>query len=238
MKPEEIKLNDWVRIFFGNVPPEFYLELVIRAFFIYLLLMICMRLMGKSMQAQISNVSLAALVAMASAIGVPMLTPDRGLLPAYIVGLVVVGITKLIESLGVKKQRFEAFAQGEIDVLVEEAVMNYAVMKKVRISRERLFAQLRSQNIDHLGMVKRLYMEANGSFSLIENEEKKPGLMVLPDWDKDFVSRKLETTSTTICKNCGAAKPENLTPLNGKETCLNCGNDDWTKAVVEKQPVA
>jgi hypothetical protein len=78
MKPEDIKLNNWARIFLGDVPPAFYLELVIRAFLIYFLLMLSMRLMGKQMSTQMSHLEMAAIVALASAVGVPMLAADGG----------------------------------------------------------------------------------------------------------------------------------------------------------------
>jgi hypothetical protein len=46
MKPEEIYLSDWSRILIGEVPGSFYLEAIIRVVFIYLLLLVAMRLMG------------------------------------------------------------------------------------------------------------------------------------------------------------------------------------------------
>src|SRR3712207_6549704 len=123
MKPEEIKLNDWARILFGEVPPEFYIELVIRAALVYLLLMLCMRLLGKRMSTQMSRLELAAMVSLASAIGVPMLDPGRGILPAYIFGFVIVVITRLIARKSVKDQHFEQVTQDDVDLLVEDSVM-------------------------------------------------------------------------------------------------------------------
>lgn len=234
MKPEEIKLTDWIRIIFGEVPPQFYLELIIRVALVYLLLMLSMRLLGQRMSTQMSRLELAAMVALASAIGVPMLSYDRGILPAYIIAFVIIVITRLVARKSFKDQHFEQVTQGDVDLLVEDCVMNYDIMEKVRISRERLFAQLRSENINHLGLVRRLYMEANGSFTIIPQDEQRPGLMVLPDWDKDFIARKLKKTDITICKNCGRQKPENLAAQNGTAKCPNCGEQEWTKAVMEK----
>jgi uncharacterized membrane protein YcaP (DUF421 family) len=120
-----------------------------------------------------------------------------------------------------------------LDTLVKDGVMLLKTMRRVRISRERLFAQLRSENLDHLGRVKRVYMEANGTFTLVPEEEKTPGLLVLPDWDKSFINEKLTWTDLLICKECGEKKPENA---RNKEhvKCKNCGADEWTKAVVEQ----
>jgi len=81
MKPEEIHLKDWLRILIGEEPISFLLELIIRAAVVYLVLMLSMRLMGKRMSSQLSRNELATLVSLAAAVGVPMMAPDRGLLP-------------------------------------------------------------------------------------------------------------------------------------------------------------
>src|SRR4051812_46339043 len=113
MKPEEIKLGDWARILFGQVPPEFYVELAIRAFLVYLLLTVSMRLLGKRMSTQMSRLELVAMVSLASAIGVPMLAQDRGMLPAFIIAFVIIGITRLISAKSFKDQHFEQLTQGD-----------------------------------------------------------------------------------------------------------------------------
>jgi uncharacterized membrane protein YcaP (DUF421 family) len=233
MKPEEIKLTDWSRILLGPVPPEFYIELIIRGFLVYALLMVSMRLLGKRMSSQISRLELAALVSLASAIGVPLLSPMNGILPAFIIAVIIVGFTRLISYISLKSQKFESVTQGDLDTLVQDGVMKLDIMKRVRITRERLFAQMRSENLNHLGKVKRVYIEANGTFTLVPNEQKQPGLLVLPDWDKGFIDEKVDWTNVTICKECGEKKPGNTAKENVK--CPNCGADAWTKAVLEKQ---
>jgi uncharacterized membrane protein YcaP (DUF421 family) len=234
MKPEEIKLSDWTRMFLGEVPAEFYVELLIRGALIYLLLMVSMRLLGKRMSGHISNLELAAMVALASAIGVPMLSPMNGILPAIIIAMIIVAITRLVAYFGIKSEKFESLSQGEIDTLVMDGVMHLDCMRKVRVTRERLFAQLRSENMNQLGRVKRLYMEANGSFTMIQEEKPQPGLMLLPDWDEAFVSEKLKETNVSICKECGANKPTNGKVNDAEIKCTNCGANEWTQAVEER----
>jgi uncharacterized membrane protein YcaP (DUF421 family) len=234
MKSEEIKLTDWTRILFGQVPPEFFIELVIRGFLVYLLLMFAMRLLGKRMSSQVSNLELAANVSLASAIGVPMLSPTNGLLPAFIIAIIIVILTRLISKISVKNQKFEAITQGELDLLVEDSVMHLNIMERVRITRERLFAHLRSENINHLGLVKRLYMEANGSFTLVQNEEGTAGLLVLPEWDEDFIGDRLQKTDVDVCKECGEKKPGYVAAKEQTVLCPNCGASEWTTAYMDK----
>jgi len=94
MKPEEIKFGDWMRVFVGEVPASFYLEIIIRMAVVYALLIVSMRLLGKRMASQLTRNELAAMVSLAAAIGVPILAPDRGILPAIIIAIVVIAVTR------------------------------------------------------------------------------------------------------------------------------------------------
>ncbi|WP_207492937.1 DUF421 domain-containing protein [Aridibaculum aurantiacum] len=230
MKPEEISLYDWARIFAGNVPATFYIELVIRAALVYLLLMVSMRLLGKRMTSQISRLELAGLVSLAAAIGVPMLAPDRGILPAFIIAMVVVGVNKLILYCSLKSERFEEITQGNVGVLIQDAVLCYDMMSKTQITRERIFAQLRSHHVYHLGSVKRMYIEATGSFSVVLDDEVRPGLLILPENDPEFIDEVVDRTNKVVCKHCGTKKDENTK----HSKCNNCGSKEWTEAVIEK----
>src|ERR1700712_1409627 len=98
MESKDIKIDDWMRMFIGPVPASFYAEMIIRGIIFWLLLVLCMRLLGKRMSGHLSQLELVALVSLASAIGVPMLAPDRGILPSIMIAFVVVGITLLVSK--------------------------------------------------------------------------------------------------------------------------------------------
>jgi uncharacterized membrane protein YcaP (DUF421 family) len=150
MKPEEIPINDWQRIFIGNVPAAFYGEVVLRVAIIYLLLMVSMRLIGKRMASQLGRNEMVAMVSLAAAIGVPLQSPDRGILAAVVIAVIVVSVQQLIAKLSTKSQKLEKFTQGDITPLVEDAHLNIGNMRKTGITRERAFAQLRSKGVPQL----------------------------------------------------------------------------------------
>ncbi len=229
---QEINLTDWARIFAGSAPPAFYLELVIRAFFIYALLISSMRTLGKRMSSQMSRVEMAAMTAFASAVGVPMLSPMNGLLPPVVIAIIIISITKITAKISFKSQNFERVTQGDIDCLVVDSVMHPDVMEKVRISRERLFSKLRSECLVHLGMVERVYLEANGTFTIVPSKERQAGLLVLPSFDRDFIEEMVKGTDIEVCNNCGEKKPQECT-TNGTIKCTNCGEGEWTHAVID-----
>jgi uncharacterized membrane protein YcaP (DUF421 family) len=228
MKPEEINLKDWLRILIGEVPFTFLLELVIRAAVVYLILMISMRAMGKRMSSQLSRNELAALASLAAAVGVPMMSPDRGLLPAFVIALVLIGVERFVAARAFKSEAFESFAQGQISTLVKDGIIDVAVLQSVSLSRERLMAQLRSVGVTQMGMVKRFYMEANGAFSLVKNPDPVPGLPTLPGSDDKLTSCFKYEPGMVVCGFCAYTAEKQLSET---DACPNCGKNVWAPAV-------
>lgn len=229
MQPEDIHITDYMRIILGDVPWSFLIEVIIRIGFIYLLLMVSMRFMGKRMASTLSNSELAALVSLAAAVGVPMLAPERGMLPALIIAFIVVSIQRLISYYSYKSIKFEFVALGDISVLVKDGRMQLDVMKKNRVSPERLLAEFRSAGISNLGKVRRSYFEATGEFTNYIYENPRPGLCILPEWDESFRSEHQETVDTFACCNCG----NTIEKERDKDwPCSNCGEQEWASAII------
>jgi uncharacterized membrane protein YcaP (DUF421 family) len=227
MNGEDIKITDLHRILVGDVPASFYLELVFRAAFIYLLLMVCMRLLGRRMASQLSMTEMTALVSLAAAVGIPMLSPDRGLLPAVVIGIVIVAIGRLSARLGMRSGRTESLIQGALTPLVVDSVLQLPAMRDARVTRERAFAHLRKGGLTHLGKVRRLYLEASGAFTLVPAANPQPGLSIIPDWDQDFVRDQRVVADRPVCGFCGQARASG--EVAGR--CRNCGHMEWVPAI-------
>ncbi|KAB7732539.1 DUF421 domain-containing protein [Rudanella paleaurantiibacter] len=228
MKKEEIHLSDWQRILLGEVPGSFYVELLIRVAVVYLILLVSMRLMGKRMASQLSRTEMIAMVSLAASIGVPALAPDRGLFPAVISAFVIVAIQRLLAIRTAQNVGFETLVQGDMSVLVSNSVLQLDAMETARITRERLFAQLRSNGLYHLGQVKYLFMESDGKFTLVQEPEPQPGLSVLPGWDRDYTDKQNRASNRVVCQQCG--QPESA-PTQPDLSCANCGDRHWQPAV-------
>jgi uncharacterized membrane protein YcaP (DUF421 family) len=223
MESWEIRLNDWTRILLGNMPPAFLIEVVVRVTFVYLLVIFCIRLMGKRMASQLSRNELVAISSLAASIGIPIQAPDRGLLPALLVALIVVAAQRIIAARVSKHERFERRTQGSISVLVDDSCLNLKGMKSVRIGKQEIFARLRAQGIKHLGQVKRLYLESKGDFTLIRNPEQASGLTVLPVEDTEFREAQHYSTDDYVCSNCGRRTTDAIRP------CYNCGQKKFER---------
>ena len=188
-----------------------------------------MRLMGRRMASQLSRIEMAAMVTLAAAIGVPLQAPDRGILPAIVIALVVITIERGISYFATKNEKFEEKTQDDLDILMEDGVLKLSEMQRTRITRDRLCAHLRSEGLTHMGGVQRLYLEANGTFTLIHSPEAKPGLNILPAWDEDFI-KELKVTNVLVCNVCGKEKHEG----DHNSICAYCQNDKWENAVIDK----
>lgn len=226
---QETDLTDISRILFGEVPGEFFIEIIIRLIIMYIIALVTLRFMGKRMAAQLSRNELAALVSVSAAIGVSIQAPDRGLLPSFVIAIVIILVGRFMSWRAYKNRRFEERTQGKLSVLVEDAVLQLETMTQVRISKERIFAQLRSEDLKNLGEVKRLYMEANGTFSLVKAVSSKPGLSLVPDWDTDLRNEQKKLDNLKACATCGYLEDRSKDRKDG--SCKSCKTTDWTDAV-------
>jgi uncharacterized membrane protein YcaP (DUF421 family) len=227
MKKEDIHFGDWARFFMGETPAAFLIEIIIRMAVIYLILIISMRIMGKRMAGQLSLVETTALVSLAAAVGVPLLDPARGLLPSVIIAGIVVSISYLISKIAYRNPKFESIAQAKIETLVNNSTLDIKALFSTGITRERILGELRSHGIKHLGEVKRLYIEANGDFTLIKEKEKKPGLSIIPEWDIEFIAETTKNKDVVVCKNCGCPKESKDSPAS----CENCDHRQFVSAI-------
>ncbi|HEX8426624.1 DUF421 domain-containing protein [Hymenobacter sp.] len=226
----EFKPFDLMRMGLGDVPWSFLLEAILRITIIYAILLISMRLMGKRMGSQLNRTEMTGLVSLAAAGGVPLLAPDRGILAPLVASAIIVVGQRLLARATFRSSRFEHIAQADLSILVEDGCLQLDAMKECLLPQERVFAKLRGSKLDNLGQVKRLYMEANGSFTVIEQDEPQPGLTLAPDWDQDYIQQQQRVPDTFACTCCGNLAHSSQMPT---KQCPRCNNTKWSPAVTK-----
>ncbi len=231
MKKEEIYLGDWQRILLGNAPAEFLLEVVLRTLFIYLALLLTLRLMGKRMNAQLTITELSVMIMLGGIVSVPMQIPERGLLHGVLILACILVLFRGLNWLAYRHRRVELLTQGELHIVVADGVLDRQKMINAHLSREQLFASLRAKKIQHLGEVKRVYLEANGEFSVYPQKPPRPGLSILPKKDRIIHQAEQQDEALRTCQQCGhlEAHVAQLPP-----ECPRCGCPDWSPAVTSE----
>ncbi|AUD04545.1 DUF421 domain-containing protein [Spirosoma pollinicola] len=229
MDKDDIKLGDWQRILIGDAPVEFLLEVFIRTSLIYLVLLVVMRLLGKRMNGQLTNLELAVMLTMGAIISPAMQLPDRGLLSGMLALACALTFLRGVNWLGFKHSKAERIIQGTGTVLIKDGVFQLKQMAENRLSHQQIYAALRTENVYNLANVKRMYLEAYGMFSIYQDKQKKPGLSVLPPADAEVQSiHEQKDDNHVACSNCGNTIPAQPKP----GLCSVCQVDSWVGAVL------
>jgi len=226
MKKEEIHLDDWQRILLGNAPLEFLLEAALRTLVIYLVLLATMRLLGKRMNGQLSVAELSVMIMLGGIVSVPMQIPERGILQGALVLACILGLFRFINWLAFKYQTVERLTRGDLRIVVTDGMLDLAAIADTKLSREQLFANLRAANIQHLGELKRVYLESNGEFSIYPQTPPRPGLSILPDKDEAIHHAEPTEPGQQACQRCGYTAP-----AGPPSQCPRCGHQQWAPTV-------
>ena len=226
--PPEYHLSDWRRLLIGQTPMTFLIEVGIRAIITYVILLITMRLMGRRVAGQMSALEMTIVVTLGAAIGVPMQAPERGMVPAVIILLVAVAYQRGLNFWAFKSRRAEITLQGDVSTVVSEGCLNLGAMQHSVISRERLYSVLRQAGMVHLGQAKRVYMEADGHFSIFKNDDPPPGLCLMPEADLDLFEQQYKVPKAFACRSCGQVLHDQSQPPG---QCPRCQWEHWSPAV-------
>ena len=227
---QQLQPFDLYRIFIGQSPGWFMLEVIVRIVLIYAVLLVAMRMMGKRVAAQMSVSELAVIVTLGAAVGVPMQVPDRGMLPAILILGVAVLFQRGVAILGFRHRKVETVMQGDVNVLVQDGRIFLDEMRAAALSRERLFALLRVRSIEQLGQVRRVYLETSGDISVYKLAKPKPGLSVLPTFDDQLRQSCKAVPGQFACFSCGNVVARDKKPT---KECEFCHSTHWTEAIEE-----
>jgi uncharacterized membrane protein YcaP (DUF421 family) len=228
MEKDQIRLSDWYRILFGEAPLQFLTEVIVRTLFIYLILLIVIRVMGKRMSGQLTSTEMAVMLTLGAIVSVPMQDPTRGVLQGVLLLGLILLFQKTLTGWMTSNNRVEDTVQGTTVMLVKDGVLQLDELKNVKISREQLFAVLRGQQIYNLGKVKRVYLEACGEFSIYKAEREKPGLSILPEKDDAVHDIQQKGKNVLVCFNCG----NTLNETKNAPACPVCENNKWQQAII------
>jgi uncharacterized membrane protein YcaP (DUF421 family) len=194
---------------------------------LYAVLLIAMRLIGRRMSSQLTRNELLALVSLAAAIGPALQDPTRGLLPPVVIAIAVVGLQQFTARSVFRSRRFDELVNGHAEVLLVDGRFQIDAMRRNGISRERLMSEIRSHGVLQLGAVERVYIETNGSFSLVMAEQPKPGLSIVPEWDPSLAEELSYDEGARACTMCGATAAS----AERAEACQFCHQHEWHRAV-------
>ncbi|TDE14488.1 DUF421 domain-containing protein [Dyadobacter psychrotolerans] len=229
MKKEDIHLWDVHRILFGEAPAEFMIEVFIRTLLIYLALLTIVRLMGKRMSGQLTIAEMSVMLTLGAIVSPAMQIPNVGLAQGTLILILAFIFQRGLNFLEFKNYKLEKLSHGEIVLLVKDGTLILEEMDKAKLSRQQLFAVLRSEGIFNLGQIERVYLEAFGMFSIYKTKNPKPGLPIFPPEDEEIKSFSKEAEKhEMVCKSCGHIGTEE----EFQRECSVCLTTEWIEATL------
>lgn len=226
MKREDIHFDDWRRVLLGETPPLFLAEVFIRTLVTYIFLLYVLRWLGKRMSGQLTIMELSVMLTLGAIVSASMQLPDHGILEGFLLLLCALAFQRGTSYIGIISSRFEELVQGKAGLLISDGVLQLDALKEYRISRQQIFAQLRSKKVYNLGSVERMYLEANGMYSIFITNDAKPGLSVMPPDDHPIQETERPVVGLSACQSCGL-----VLNANELQRCSHCGCKEWTNAI-------
>lgn len=230
MEPKDSVIPfDWQRIWLSEETPSFFLlEVAFRSLVMYLLILLTLRITGKRGVKQLSLFELTIILSLGSAAGDPMFYADVPLGHIIVVFGVVVFCYLLFNQLTEKSERVEHWLEGAPVCIINEGKIDLEAFRKENLTYQELFGEIRQQQVEHLGQVRKIYLEASGELSIFfyAPEEVRPGLPIFPE----LLHRPLEQISESglyACRTCGHCQSLVSSLPN---PCERCGNKQWLPA--------
>jgi uncharacterized membrane protein YcaP (DUF421 family) len=225
---------DMQRIFWGDNPPLFLLEILFRTTLLYLYTLLLLRLLGKRGVRQLTFFEFAIILALGSAVGDPMFYDDVPLLHGALVITVIVLLQRTIVAITEKNKPLEVLFESSPRRLIKHGVLELGALAEEKLSKDEVFSRLRDAGLRHLGEVERAYLEPSGTISIwkADPETVQAGLTLMPDEDPDYptvynAGESVRKHSHYICQHCGRPRDH---AQDDVLTICECGGKRWLEA--------
>lgn len=220
---------DWRKILMHDHPFTFLLEVVVRTIIMFVIILMALRASGKRGIKQLSVFELVLIIGLGSAAGDPMFYEDVGILPAFVVFLVVITLYIIVTRLSDRFVKVEKMLEGQPLYVIRDGKLLVDALRDSGISQDEFFAALRLSNVEHLGQVRTVLIETSGEISILfySDDDVRYGLPIFPD----ELTRKLtrsENCDYIACVKCGSVW--STKGFDALPTCPECEVCEWVEA--------
>ena len=218
---------DWERIVLDQFPWQYLGEVAFRTVFMFLILLIALKISGKRQIKQLSIFELVLVIGLGSAAGDPMFYDDVPLASAAVVFVVMMGCYKLITRLSDKSLFIREALEGKPVYVVENGCILINNFKQEDLTQDELFMALRLAGVEQLGQVQYAIRESSGEISVFQFNSglTQVGLPILPKLLAQ-ATEVIKQPGTYACSTCG-----NVHTFLGNEQlkCPVCKRQNWVK---------
>ena len=148
------------------------LEKILRPIFVYIFLIVSLRLSGKRELVQLNPFDLVVLLTLSNTVQNAIIGDDNTVTGGVIGATSLLVVNYLVVRFLYKHRSLDQLVEGKADVLIEDGKVKTQHLKKELITMAQLEAAARKQGFDSLSEVQQCVLEPGGTISFIG---KKPG---------------------------------------------------------------
>ncbi|MEJ9280372.1 DUF421 domain-containing protein [Ureibacillus thermosphaericus] len=150
---------------------ELYLQILFRTVFLYLLVLVVFRLMGKREVGELSIMDLVVFVLIAECVAFALDDLDKPLFENVFPILILLAIQYLNSLIALKSKKIRDLIDGDPSIIVEDGVINQEEMRKQRYNLDDLFQQMREERIPSVQQIKYAFLEPSGRLSIFLKDD-------------------------------------------------------------------
>lgn len=145
-----------------------------RTILLYLLVVLAIRIMGKSELSELQPYQLVILIMISELASTPMETVEKPFINGIVPIFTLVFLQLVISMLTLKFQSARAIVCGKPSILIQKGQIMTKELKSLRVNINDLIEQLRIKNYHKIEDIEYAILETNGELSVIPVAEKQP----------------------------------------------------------------
>lgn len=144
------------------------MDAVLRAFLMFVILMVIFRVMGKRSLAQVTTFDFVLILVVGEATQQALLGDDFSLTMAVTVIVTLVCLDRLSDYLGYRFPRFDRYLESVPVILVDDGRLMHDRMAKAHVSEDDILTFARQgQGLESMQQVKYAILEKDGGISIV-----------------------------------------------------------------------
>ena len=147
---------------------------LIRLLILYVLLLCCMRLMGRRQIGELQPSELVITMLLSEIASIPLANNDIPLLNSVAAILVLAALEILLSALCLRSDRLRKLLQGNPKPVVRDGMPDQATLRQLRLTVDDLLEALREKDVFDLGDVRLAILEPNGKLTLQLTPQAQP----------------------------------------------------------------
>ncbi|MBY6051076.1 DUF421 domain-containing protein [Cytobacillus firmus] len=159
---------------------EEYLIIVVRTLFLYAVILLIFRLMGKREIGELSILDLVVYIMIAELAVVAIETPDSNIFKNVLPMLLLMVVQIVLAIFSLKSKTFRDVVDGKPTIIINKGKIDENAMRKQRYNFDDLLLQLREKDIAKISDVEFAILESSGTLSVFERKGSKDGGITIP----------------------------------------------------------